>query len=417
MHYKFYFDETFHDKKITINSKGVINTFTQDKNDSYVGVFFGINNYQRVSVLKKMNKIEKKFIQKLDLKKEFKSTIFHRKNFNYGIRSFQKNTLDFYNDYFDMLNEISPIIHVNVLSKIEWLIRNIFDLNTVLQLGYVSSNVFYYSLTKFIIYYHTPTLTKSLYESIASNKPNIFKNELLNHLQKVIESIYNIERKERELPILQQLYYIIDNIEFDIDIHEKYDFIYFQNFEGLMKLLNELQISINKVNLTIDKEDETFQSAKEYPFHKVKQVDSTNSIQIRIADHLCGFIGRMMYAIFNDASIKEDAINDIELLEENNLKNKHFLSKEWFDLQLIHFELYKKVAEVLINKQNCYWATMTWSYGDQVSMFYSLIRYISTYKNYDDYKSISNVEHAEYYNTNCCADLERHYNEFNYLDI
>ena len=34
MHYTFYFDETFHDRKITVKPSGVINTFTENKNDS-----------------------------------------------------------------------------------------------------------------------------------------------------------------------------------------------------------------------------------------------------------------------------------------------------------------------------------------------------------------------------------------------
>ena len=41
MYYNFYFDETFHDRKITIDSDGNLNIFEEEKNDSYIGVFWG----------------------------------------------------------------------------------------------------------------------------------------------------------------------------------------------------------------------------------------------------------------------------------------------------------------------------------------------------------------------------------------
>lgn len=413
MHYNFYFDEVFHDKKITISSDGIINTFTEDKNDSYIGVFFGIKNNQRVPVLKNMCKLEQKYIQILDLKEEFKSTTFHRKNFNFGLRSFKKNTFNFYDEFFDILQDIKPIIHVNVLSKIEWLVRNIFDMRTIQQMKYVVSGSFYYSLTKFLIYYHTPQLIKSLYKSIEKKDPVIFQNELLNHFERVIDAIINIERKQRELPMLKDLYSIISSFTFDNEIYEKYDFIYFQNFDGLIKLLNELNISEKKVNIIIDNEEMTFQAASLYPFHTIKQVDSKNVIQIRISDHLCGFIGRMMYALLNDNSIKEDTISNIELIKKNNLIDKRLLSCEWFDIQLKHFQLYKKIYEVLIVQQEHYWATMTWSYSDQMVMFYSLLRYFSSFKSYSEFKKYSSQEHTEFYNSSCCNELEKHYSSFN----
>lgn len=412
MHYNFYFDETFHDKKITLDSDGTVNLFTKDKNDSYIGVFIGFENTKRKTIVKRMNQIEAEYIKKLDLKKEFKSTVFHRKNFKQGIRSFQRNTLDFYFDFFDFLENTSPIIHVNVLSKLEWLIRNVIRENKSIQNVIFNYNAFYYSLTKFVLTYHTPLLTKSLYDSIELNNPDYFKNELLNHLDKVKSAINGIERKSREIPMLNELYYLIDNYSFDYSLTKKYDFVYKQNFEGLINLLKELNISPNKVNLSIDKEEMTFKTAREYPFHQVKQVDSKNSIQIRIADQICGFIGRMMYALVNDNSFQEDMLSDINLIMFNDLTSKHLLSDEWFDIQPKHFELYKKIYQVLIVKQNSYWSTMTWCYGDQASMFYSLIRYISSYKDYDSFKMHSNHEHAEYYNTTCCNDLERHYKSF-----
>lgn len=204
---------------------------------------------------------------------------------------------------------------------------------------------------------------------------------------------------------------LVSLYDFDNPISTKYDFIYFQNFDGLINLLDEKMILPKNVNLTIDREDKTYCAACKYPFKKVRQVDSLEIVQIRISDQLCGFIGRMMYALMDDKLIKEDPVVDIERLEENDLARKRLLSAEWFDLREEHFTLYKRAAKVLIVQQEAYWATMTWSYADQVSMFYTLIRYVASYDSFADFKKHTPEIHAEYYNSACCADLERHFAE------
>lgn len=178
-----------------------------------------------------------------------------------------------------------------------------------------------------------------------------------------------------------------------------------------MNLLAEKEIFSGNVKIVIDREEKTYHAAIQLPFKEVKQVDSTEAIQVRVADQLCGFIGRMMYALMNDKLIKEDPVKDIQHLKENDLVRKHLLSSEWFDLQEKHFNLYMRVYKVLMLQQIAYWATMTWSYADQVSMFYSLIRYIASYEKFEYFKKHTSTEHAEYYNAACCADLERHFED------
>lgn len=39
--YTFYFDESFHDKKIRINENGQFNILREDALDNYIGVFWG----------------------------------------------------------------------------------------------------------------------------------------------------------------------------------------------------------------------------------------------------------------------------------------------------------------------------------------------------------------------------------------
>lgn len=409
MHYNFYFDETYHDRKIAIKSSGQINTFTADKNDSYVGVFWGIENAKQSSTTKRLFALENKYLARYGLKSEFKSVNIARKNFNYGVRSFTRDALDYYSDLFKLLEQTSPIIHVNVVSKIEYLVRNIFDAVDIERMPFVSLNSFYYSITKFLIIYHTPQLIKALYKAIETADGTFFQEELLNHLECTIAALNGIQRKEREIPALQQLHMIVSLCKFEKPISDKYDFIYFQNFVGLTRLLDERKIPAHRSNIVIDREEATYQAALDFSFKEVKQADSAQSIKVRMADHLCGFIGRMMYSLMNDKQIREDEVNDIDNLSANDLTRKRLLSFEWFDLTQTHFDLYKRVFRVLIVQQEAYWATMSWSYADQVSMFYTLLRYLGSYGSYDEYKKHSPKEHSEYFNAACCDDLERHY--------
>lgn len=56
---------------------------------------------------------------------------------------------------------------------------------------------------------------------------------------------------------------------------------------------------------------------------------------------------------------------------------------------------------------------MTWSVGNQISMFYTLLRYFAGFRDFNEFKKHSPVEHAEYFNYNCCQDLERHFQSWN----
>lgn len=412
MHYNFYFDETFHDRKITVKPSGVINTFTENKNDSYLDVFWGLDNTRSSTSTKKLHTLEHKYRDKFGLEGEFKSTNISKKNFTYGIRSFNKDTMEYYRDLFSVLEQLSPIIHVNALSKIEYLVRNIFDVNSLEHVPGVSSNSFFYSITKFILTYHSAALIQALYTSAETGDRESFRDELLNHLEEVIYAIKDIPRKEREYRTLCQMHMLISLVRLDGTIRTKYDFIYFQNFDGLNRLLGELKISPQRVNLVIDQEENTFYAAQRFSFKSVRHANSANSIHVRLADHLCGFIGRMMHALMDDKSVKEDPVTKIDRLCENDLERKRLLSSEWFNLKAEHFSLYKLVYRVLVLQQQAHWATMTWSYFDQVSVFYSLLRYVASYERYEDFIKNTPEMHAEYYNSACCQELEHAYESF-----
>lgn len=53
----------------------------------------------------------------------------------------------------------------------------------------------------------------------------------------------------------------------------------------------------------------------------------------------------MMYSITNDKELKEDNVESIDLLKNNDIVRKNLLFKEWFILNEKQFLLYKKIGK------------------------------------------------------------------------
>lgn len=409
MHYNFYFDESFHDRAVTLSSDGVLNVLDSNKNDSYIGVFWGCSNTKASKALKLLLNFEKRQRQSFGLPKdkELKSTNISKEHFIHGIKSFRDKTYFFYKDLFETMLTIEPIIQIELISKVEFYIRELFK-ETEFPI-WVKPDSFYYSLVKFFLIYSNKELLKNLYLVNDKESAQEFKSLLLCQIKKLLEAIDGIERKTKEKIAYEEVCTILENVEIMINPDNKYTFNYSPNFDGLIRLLDEIEISSKKVNLTIDREEKTFMTALQFPFNTVKQQESINSVQLRFSDWISGFIGRMMCALLNDKNMKEDTVEDFNIIKNNDLTTKRILSDEWFNLTKKDFELYNLIYDALIVNHQHYWTTMTLSYCDQTIMFYGLLRYMASYKTYDDFCRVRKEMHSEYYNACCCNELEQHY--------
>ena len=132
MHYNFYFDETFHDRKISISEKGKINVLDDNANESYIGLFWGCENTRIKGVIKQLRQLENKYkeIYSLGEEQEFKSTTIGKQNFTYYKR----------NRYFKEINMLKFICYPKCTTcqkakkwlddnKIEYKIRDIKENN------------------------------------------------------------------------------------------------------------------------------------------------------------------------------------------------------------------------------------------------------------------------------------------------
>lgn len=411
MNYEFYFDETFHDQKITIGNNGKMNILEEGALDSYIGLFWGCEREKKEEIIAKLNKFENKYRAVFNLNPdiELKSSIIKKKNYEYGLQSFNKNAFDFYNDLFLLLSDIRPIIQVDFISKMEFFLRRVFfDIRFYNQ---EVTDSFFYSLTKFFIFYNHADLIQALYSVKSRSTADNLKRKLIRTLDYILKSIKDIKRKEREYRAFLWLKQVLSYHRFNMEIKPSYDFRYFPNFDGLLLLLKELNIPPENVDLFIDEGEKAYLEAKQYPYGRVEQCDSTEVIQIRLADFLSGFIGRMTYALSNDWIMAEDKIKDISKIAENDLETQRIHSYLWFEISRDKFELYKLICQVLMKDQQNYWATLTASYFDEMNGFYSLFRYFENYENFEQYEEIEPALHSKYYNAFCCNDLEKGYRD------
>lgn len=413
MKYVFYYDEVFHDRKITIKDNE-LNVLRSNGFDNYIGCFCGFQQKDLLNVIDELSNFELKYRQKFGISKEseLKSTVVSEKHYKYGLKSFNKLDYEFYTDYFTLLNKLNTIIQINVLNKVEFLIhRLILNTNSNFWYGF-NLKSFIYSFTKFFVIYGNKDLFNSFSNVKDKNTALNFKNELLRNIDIVIDNITGISRKKKELSAFIEMRIIITSFDFESVIYENMNFVYEPNFGGLCKLLNELEISPKEVKITIDNEENVFNASKHYKFGITKQADSKNVIQLRFVDILCGFIGRMMRAITIDESRQEDSIEYISDIEKNDLSTLRIISESWFDINEKIFNFYLLVYDALIVRHEYYWTTMTMIYGDDVIAFYSLLRYFAIYDNYENYKKVKFEDHRKYYNSMCIEELSNYYKGF-----
>lgn len=251
-------------------------------------------------------------------------------------------------------------------------------------------NSFYYSLTKFIESYHTNKLLSFLYQATTDEcSVKLFVNELIRHIANVIASSDGSENKRKQCEALENLKRAILCFNFDEAIESKYRYPYWLNSVSFLYYLEEKEIECEDINLYIDNEDNTFNAMNKIEFNICEEVDSKSCPGVRISDHLCGFIGKMMRSLYIELQQNVADIDKIDIEEVNRL---HKLSNKWFELSKEQFKLAKVVARVLSGNNKPYWMSFSLSYSDQMVLFFGYIQYIDTYQTYNKYRQTNNHE-------------------------
>ena len=258
MDYVFYFDETYQDRKITIKNS-TFNSMSVNSFDSYIGLFWGCPQKKIHENTSFITNFEQKYKSVFGLteEQELKSDIVKKKNYQYGLSSFNKNAFDFYSELFFLLNEINPIIQIDAISKIEIFLKNLFD--NINNKVFDKKN-FIYSLTKLILTYNDKELISSIKNIHNAKTAENFRLQLLSFVSEKLAEIEGVERKEIEETMLNEFTIILNNTTFDNMEYEDLKYPYDTNFAGLNNLLKELNIQINRTKIVIDEELNTFNS-------------------------------------------------------------------------------------------------------------------------------------------------------------
>ncbi len=392
----FYFDEANYDRKITYKpEKNEVNILGPQNWDTFVGVFIGIKKENLIKFENSYLDFEEKYKNKFlngDLSKELKGEIIRNKNFKNGFSTFNKDTVEFYSDFFDILINNNCIFQLICFSKIERVIDTAFnDYKDFLRFKGVYIRPFIYSITKYIYTYKYLELAEKLFlYSESEEKINIIKL-LSDSINETLEEISSFKRKEREINALRQLKNIFDLLDFNISVNEKISWDCSRNFEGFNLLLKELGKRPNEISLFLDEDKINFnaaQNSEKYygKYGKLKSCNSKDFIGIRVADILATFFSKLSKA--SEEELAEDYENGID-------EKRKLIKKEWFTLNNKQFMLIKKL-QCLFNK-SFYYSTYFSYYTDFIRTIFYYLEYIFSFNSFEEYERNYDYESANNY--------------------
>lgn len=374
----FYFDESFHTRNITKNSLKDTNYF-----NSYVSTGLGFEKINKHEIFKHYEKFENKY-KSLFTVEELKSDIVKHKNYQYGLASFNNNAIQMYSDFFELLNRYNIIYYISVIDKLEFLLskckfKGSYILNTKAVI---------YSITKAINVYKPQNVIDDI-----MNKNNQLLNDLIDFFKNQMKINGNIPLKELENNAMNEIIMFLNMID---TTSITFEFNYLPTYLGLQLLTKEL--NIKSIDLIIDKEgsNKIIRCAKEAGFLNSKQMDSKTSPGIRMSDLFCGFISRMMRAVY------EATYNNPDI----PYKERHLLPEDWFSVNEEQFYLYKKVARFIKKYMNLYYASFVSIYSDLFVVFIELIYYFDNFDSYGEYKETTIKDHAEKCNNEIIFKVE-----------
>ena len=371
----FFFDESFHSREI--NKKTI-----EDKEffDNYVMTGIGClkRDLHKNEILYAQFEERFKKLFSINENDELKSKIVKKEQYKYGIKSFNKKSLELYKDFWKLMNQSDYIYYICAISKLEYILTQ-FNYNIWGVRDYSS---FVYSIVKAVNVYRPKEVLKALFE-----ENDLLLGELVKFLRRKISENDNNPIKVYENISFKECITILEEINGkNINLKWKYNNI----FIGFKKFVNELEL--NNVRVVIDKEgnpnNNTANACKKEGFKNVIETDSKENITLRCIDLMCGFISKMMRAIYEDTKTTDD----------EEYKERKILNKNWFEINEEQFWLYKDIAKYFKKYSKYYWSTYISIYFDSFFQFIDLIYYFDMFENFEKFNSMDSNNHRERYN-------------------
>ena len=285
-HYNFYFDETYHTRKITYRN-GKLN-LDNDK-DFYVGCYIGAKDWEPLQ--NQLLSFETRQKQKLGISpdKELKSTsLINSNKITYGLHSLNSYAIDFYTELFEILKG-NIKIHLYIMNKYEFLFHNIFPNPKFFRDRGVIYKNFMYCLTKFVVLHPQYKICDVL---LSPQKDRQKRRQIITILKKHLRKIENIQKKQKEKETISLLVNIFHAIPFHFRCAETIDWDYRASPALFEEFLFEQNIGLK--NLYIDNEAKTVEAARAQFEDSVFAVQSEDNIQIRVCDWIACLISRIV---------------------------------------------------------------------------------------------------------------------------
>ncbi len=409
MKWKFYYDESFHDRSITVKDDN-INIYKDNAADVFVGFFTGYMESDEEIIWNQYKIFDENYRKEFTIEdgKELKGKTIKRKNYRNGFASFFPKTIDFYNDFFDILNNDKVVFHIGMFSKTEVVVREFIRNLQFPEYINFHEDSFIYSVVKFLYNYRNKEFLIKMMEIKSTDNAQNVLFELKKMMFDVISNIGDAKRKQAEKQGLNEVLCLLNYAKIKEFIPPELSWRYEPIFIGFNKLLKERKIKQEEVDLFIDEEKNTFEAAINIGnYRKCECVKSEVNIGIRISDILSHFFGEISAGL-------ESELREPEIINEHDIigydyKSKKLLSEKWFEISERQYLLWRKIGMLFSDYQRYEWTGYDGVFCDYPVLAFGLLEYICHYDTYEAYKKIPSAMHREYFNTYCCVKLSELY--------
>ena len=385
-HYKFYYDESEHSRKI--NSKSI---FASEYYDNFQVAILGWPEDREQELFEKYAAFESKYADRHPCG-ELKSTTLQFKRFKDGFASLNKQNAQFIEDFLSVFDENIKIYFAS-FSKIEYLVQQLFldYKNTLL----IDADMMKYTITKALVTYRPKEVIESAFlsEEIFLANLKAFFREKIEYNKK------NLKLKRRENSAFEEVLSFLEGIS-AISLQE---WDYRMTFEGFEKYLNEEGIA--DYFLLLDKEgkegeiSKTLKAAREMELN-CDEEDSITSPGIRMADMMVGIFSKLLKALFN--ALKYHS-------QEENISKK-ILDEKWFQgLDDQKLNLYKKLQKMVCVWDHAWYKSYGGVFSDDLLSLISLLNFMSQFDSVDQMASNDGPPLNEQFNSFLCYQLQNYF--------
>lgn len=388
--YNAYYDEASHSRKITT---GTVNA--QKFYPYFCASILCVPKSQDAELQQTYSEFEQKYRKEFNIPKdkEFKSdTPFGNKRFKHGFNL--KNPIaKCLEEYLKLLIEHDVSLFLFYSHKIEFGLRQYCDpllqrpSSHLAHVNVIQYKQNIYGLTKLLQKYH-PSCVFSQWD--ATN----FVPATRTFLQEQYTKNLSIAHKDNENDTIQQL---LQWVKQDVNIHTDWD--YTPIFAMFKQYADDERMQIRKFDIDKEGNGKTKAAAQSCGFSSAGEMDSKQSIAIRVVDMAAGLFSSLLNALELQTQYCDD----------NDYKEFQSLPKQWLPRTQAAFDLYQQLYALLFLQHNSWYKVCAGYYNDAFAILASLLKEVHSYDTWEDYNGIRPDEHLRMWEVRNQIELQHHW--------